>query len=210
MITAPPPHRNNRLALAMFAIAGGGAIIFLANRARAARLAALPDDMAPAHASRLAPADGAVLSGRTITISRTVDEVRTLWRDIANLPSVLTNLTGTEDQGDGMWCLRFGDDPADAALIHVHEDEDGIAWHAADTSLVDLTGRFDFREAQGGRGTEVAATLAISAPGGAAGRAITRFFTATPELQGRREMKRLKMFMETGEIATARFHSAAE
>ena len=44
---------------------------------------------------------------------------------------------------------------------------------------------------------------------GALGRWIATAFQAEPALQGRRELKRLKMLMETGEIATNRSRKSA-
>ena len=60
-----------------------------------------------------------------------------------------------------------------------------------------------FRDAPGGRGTEVEAIIAYVPPAGELGRWVAKLFQAEPAIQGRRELKRFKMLMETGEIATS-------
>lgn len=44
--------------------------------------------------------------------------------------------------------------------------------------------------------------MAYVPPAGEIGRWIAKLFQAEPQIQGRRELKRLKMLLETGEIAT--------
>ena len=66
-----------------------------------------------------------------------------------------------------------------------------------------------FRDAPGGRGTEVEAIIAYKPPAGELGRIIAKLFQHEPEIQGRRELRRFKMLMETGEVADPR-HSLQE
>jgi len=40
-------------------------------------------------------------------------------------------------------------------------------------------------------------------PAGEVGRLVAKLFQREPRIQGRREMKRFKMLMETGEVATS-------
>ena len=60
-----------------------------------------------------------------------------------------------------------------------------------------------FRDAPGGRGTIVEAVIAYKPPMGALGQAVAKLFSAEPSVQARRDLKRLKMLLETGEIATS-------
>jgi uncharacterized membrane protein len=59
------------------------------------------------------------------------------------------------------------------------------------------------RDAPGGRGTEVEAIISYVPPAGEIGRWVAKVLQAEPALQARRELKRLKMLMEAGEIATS-------
>ena len=45
--------------------------------------------------------------------------------------------------------------------------------------------------------------MEYDAPGGAIGRGIAKAFLREPEVQARHDLKRFKMLMETGEIATS-------
>ena len=56
--------------------------------------------------------------------------------------------------------------------------------------------------------TEVEAIVAYIPPRGRLGGWIRMLFGRDPALQGRRELKRLKMLLETGEIASSRSRPA--
>jgi uncharacterized membrane protein len=87
----------------------------------------------------------------------------------------------------------------------VVEEREGelIAWRTLPGSDVEARGEVRFRDAPAGRGSVVEATVAYAAPGGEIGRLIAKLFQREPAIQGRRELRRLKMLMETGEIATS-------
>jgi uncharacterized membrane protein len=85
-----------------------------------------------------------------------------------------------------------------------------IAWRSTEASDIDTEGRVTFRDAPAGRGAEIEAIVAYRPPAGELGRWIAKLFQAEPSLQGRRELKRFKMLMETGEIATNRNRKAAD
>jgi uncharacterized membrane protein len=81
-----------------------------------------------------------------------------------------------------------------------------IAWRSVEGSQIETQGRIGFKDAPNGRGTLVEAVIAYKPPGGELGRMIAKLFGREPNIQGRRELKRFKMLMETGEIATAANH----
>ena len=60
----------------------------------------------------------------------------------------------------------------------------------------------EFRDA-GARGTVVVATIAYDPPAGMVGKLIAKMFQREPAIQARRDLRRFKQLMETGEIATA-------
>jgi uncharacterized membrane protein len=67
---------------------------------------------------------------------------------------------------------------------------------------VDTAGSVHFRELPHDRGTEVRVVLKYDPPAGKAGAALARLFGSSPESQVREDLRRLKQFMETGEVAT--------
>jgi uncharacterized membrane protein len=70
-------------------------------------------------------------------------------------------------------------------------------------------GRVEFRDAPGGRGTELHATLVYEPPAGALGKLVAELFAVEPGMQAKRDLRRLKMLLETGEIATTEYPDAA-
>ena len=85
------------------------------------------------------------------------------------------------------------------------EEQDGeaFAWTSEEDADIANSGRVTFRDAQGGRGTIVTATILYDPPGGAVGKLIAKLFQREPAIQARRDLRRFKMLMETGEVATA-------
>ena len=70
-------------------------------------------------------------------------------------------------------------------------------------------GRVEFRDA-GARGTVVNATIVYDPPGGTIGKVIAKMFQREPGIQARRDLSRLKQYLETGEIATTMGQAAAK
>ncbi|CAM3288595.1 SRPBCC family protein [Paracoccus nototheniae] len=168
------------------------------------RPARRPHDSAPARTAKHASQGRFAIAGRTVTIARPRDEVYAFWRQFGNLAGVMENVHAVTTEGEvSQWTLRsLGHDIT--LRTRITEDRPGevIAWASTDESEIETTGRIAFRDAPGNRGTEVTAIIAYVPPFGALGRVVAKLFQADPSIQGRRELKRLKMFLETGEIAT--------
>jgi uncharacterized membrane protein len=77
-----------------------------------------------------------------------------------------------------------------------------IAWRSIDGSRVDNAGSVHFSPATGGRGTEVKVVLRYDPPGGVLGATVSKLLGEDPEMNVQEDLRRLKMLMETGEIAT--------
>jgi uncharacterized membrane protein len=152
------------------------------------------------------------VTGRTVTIDRPREEIYAYWRDFGNLATFMENVRGVETVGDTCrWTIRGpgGRDVALETRIVNERPGEQIAWRSTENSEVETEGKVSFRDAPGGRGTEVEAVIAYVPPAGEIGRLIAKLFQAEPEIQGRRELKRLKMMLETGEIATSQNRKAA-
>ena len=87
----------------------------------------------------------------------------------------------------------------------ITEDRPGelIAWASEEGVDVPNSGKVEFRDAPGGRGTWVSATILYDPPAGIIGKVIAKMFQREPAIQARRDLRRLKQFLETGEIATS-------
>jgi uncharacterized membrane protein len=148
---------------------------------------------------------GDALIGRTVTINRPRAELFAYWRDFANLASFMDNVERVDvlDAKRSHWVVKA---PAGRivewdSVITEERDGEFIAWASEDGADVPNSGRIDFQDA-GARGTVVSATLLYDPPGGAIGRIVAKMFQREPAIQTRRELRRFKQLMETGEIAT--------
>jgi uncharacterized membrane protein len=148
------------------------------------------------------------VSGRTVTIRRPRSELYAFWRDFQNLPKVMENLVKVQPTGgDGrsVWTIKA---PAGQTVdveteIAREVENEIIAWRSVAGSDIDTHGRVMFEDAPGERGTRVSLIVAYDAPGGGAGKGLARLFMREPAMQARHDLKRFKMLMETGEIATS-------
>jgi uncharacterized membrane protein len=89
----------------------------------------------------------------------------------------------------------------DAVITEEQEDE-LIAWSSSEDADVPNSGRIEFRDA-GDRGTIVTATIVYDPPAGIVGKLIAKMFQREPAIQARRDLRRFKQLMETGEVATS-------
>jgi uncharacterized membrane protein len=192
-------------ALAGLAIALGGAAFGAFLSSRHARRG---HDDAPEH-TRRQPEGDLTLVGRTVTIRKDAKEIYEFWRDFSNLPRVMDNLARIEIEGGdarrSTWHIKAPAGRTVAVETEVVEDEPGkvIAWRSRDGSDITTNGRVTFQKAPGERGTRVSLVMEYDPPAGAVGRAVAKLFLREPAVQARHDLKRLKMLMETGEIATS-------
>ena len=153
------------------------------------------------------------LVGRTVTIARPREELYRFWRDLTNLPAFMENIESVRvlDNARSHWVVKApaGQTVEWDARIDEERPNELISWTTTPESSVKHTGRVEFREAPGGRGTEVTATILYDAPAGKLGAAIAKLFQREPKVQARQDLRRFKQLMETGEIATAEPPDAA-
>lgn len=153
-----------------------------------------------------AQGDADTLIGRTVTINRPRAELFAYWRDFANLATFMENVERIEmlDGNRSHWVVKAPAGKTVEWVSTITEERDGafIAWASESGADVPNSGRVDFRDAQAGRGTIVTATILYDPPAGAIGRLVARMFQREPAIQARRDLRRFKQLMETGEIAT--------
>jgi uncharacterized membrane protein len=143
---------------------------------------------------------------RSVTINRGPAELYRFWRDFSNLPQIMDNIKTIVvlDERLSEWTIRG---PAGSDVIfksHVIEDikDAFIAWQSDDDANIFNEGRISFSLAQGNRGTIVTVLMAYDPPAGFLGRITAKILQREPEVQLRRDLRRFKQLMETGEIAT--------
>ncbi|WP_277970269.1 SRPBCC family protein [Sphingomonas echinoides] len=149
---------------------------------------------------------GDSIVGRSVTINRPRAELFAYFRDFANLPTFMENVVRIDvlDSKRSHWVVKA---PAGKTVEWdsvVTDEADGsyIAWASEPGADINNSGRIEFRDA-GARGTVVTATLLYDPPAGVVGKLIAKLFQREPAIQARRDLRRFKQLMETGEIATA-------
>ncbi len=156
---------------------------------------------------------GDELIGRTVTINRPRHDVYEFFRNFQNLPRFMPDIQQIEvlDGVRSRWTVAAPAGKTVDWVSTVTEDrpDEIIAWASAPDASVRNSGRVEFRDAPAGRGTEVTATIVYHPPAGAVGKLIAKLFQKEPRIQSRRDLRRFKQLMETGEVSTAQPPNAA-
>lgn len=154
-----------------------------------------------------------VLVARSVTINRSRNELYDVWRDFRNLPLFMENIESVTmlDPTRSHWKVKG---PADSTVEWdsiITEDVPGevIAWTSVEGASVPNTGRIEFKDSSNGRGTIVTATIAYDPPATKLGALIAKMLGREPKIQARRDLRRFKQFMETGEVPTSQPPDAA-
>jgi uncharacterized membrane protein len=181
--------------------AGAGALISKRDRKR------VPPDDAPGFTGRRGFGAYDVV-GRSVTINRPREELYAFWRDFQNLASFMENIVSvkpTGDKGRSVWTIRAPAGRTVDVETEIVREQPGelIAWRSVPGSQIDTEGRVTFKDAPGERGTRVSVRVAYKPPAGELGRLVAKLFQREPEVQARHDLKRFKMLMEAGEIATS-------
>jgi uncharacterized membrane protein len=170
----------------------------------------VPDDARRHKADR---ETGDAMAVRAVTIGKPREEVFAFFRDFANLARFMENIEriDVQDATTSHWVVKA---PAGRSVEWdsvLTEEVPGrlLAWETSPGAEVKNHGRVVFKDAPGGRGTEIHATIVYEPPAGALGKVIATLFQKEPGQQAKRDLRRLKMLMETGEIATTEFEAGA-
>jgi uncharacterized membrane protein len=143
---------------------------------------------------------------RAVTIARPRDELYRFWRRLENLPDFMEHLESVREGAGGrsVWVARgpLGRRVRWEAEIVNERENELLAWRTAPGSDVDHAGSVQFRDAPGGRGTEVRVVMEYRPPAGRLGAAVAGLAGENPDRQVREDLRRFKARMEAGEIAT--------
>ncbi|MEH2374965.1 SRPBCC family protein [Nostoc sp.] len=143
---------------------------------------------------------------KTVTINKPADELYRYWHNFENLPTFMKHLKSVKvhDQKRSHWIANapLGNSVEwDAEILEDRENE-FISWASVEGADVDNSGFVRFQKAPSDRGTEVKIVLEYNPPGGILGATVAKLFGEEPEQQIGDELRRFKMLMEAGEIAT--------
>ncbi len=152
---------------------------------------------------------------KTVTISnKSPEELYRFWRNFEHLPRFMKHIKHVSviNNTRSHWIVSApmgGSVEWDAEIINDQENR-LIAWASVEGADIDNSGFVRFQTAPAGRGTEVKVVIEYNPPGGAVGDALgaavsqtfAKLFGEEPQQQMGDELRRFKMLMETGEMAT--------
>lgn len=146
---------------------------------------------------------------RSVTIYRPREEVFAVWRNFERLPELVDDLASVTTTGAGRshWVAKLPGGKTvewDAELVNELPGE-LVAWKTVGDSDISHAGSVRFRDAPGNRGTEMKIELDYEPPGGqlsAVLAAFARLFGQAPDAKIREDLRRFKMRLESGEVAT--------
>ena len=144
---------------------------------------------------------------KTITIqNKSPEALYQFWRNFENLPTFMKHLKSVTviDQQRSHWVANAPLDASvewDAEIINDQENQ-FISWASVEGADVENSGFVRFKSMPYERGTEVKVVIEYSPPGGGLTAAIAKLFGEEPEQQIGDDLRRFKMLMEAGEIAT--------
>ena len=143
---------------------------------------------------------------KSLTVNRSPEELFRFWRNFENLPRFMNHLESVKNLGENRshWVAKA---PAGTTVewdaeVYNEKENELIAWRSLEGADVDNAGSVRFKEAPGGRGTEVKVVLEYDPPGGIVGAAIAKLFGEAPDQQIDEDLRRFKQVMEAGEQAT--------
>jgi len=142
-----------------------------------------------------------------VTIERPQEELYSFWRDLENLPQFMRHLESVRnlDGSHSHWSARvpggLGTINWEAEITETRAFE-RISWRSLPGAPIFNTGTVLFREAPGGRGTEVQVDIAYSPPAGTIGAAAARMLNPALSRMIREDVRRFRSLMEAGEVPT--------
>ena len=141
---------------------------------------------------------------KAFTIERSADELYAYWRDLTNLPAIMSHLDAVEDLGDGRsrWTAKGPAGFRAQWEAEIIDDSPGerIAWRSVGGSVPNA-GSVTFSDAPGERGTELRVEMEWSPPAGPLGKSFASLFGGDPTLMVESDLRRFKSTMEAGYYA---------
>jgi uncharacterized membrane protein len=139
-----------------------------------------------------------------LTVNRPREEVYNFWRDLSNLPKFMRHLESVTETGDGRshWVAKAPIAVEWDAEITTERPGELIGWRSVESATVKNAGSVRFKDAPGGRGTEVHVYFEYQPVAGPAGLAAAKLIKQVTQQQVRMDLGRFKAIIEAGEAPT--------
>jgi uncharacterized membrane protein len=151
--------------------------------------------------------DKSIRVEKTVAIqNKSPEELYQFWHNFENLPTFMKHLKSVTVISDtkSHWIANapLSNSVAWDAQIITDQPNELITWASVEGSDIDNSGFVRFKSLPFDRGTEVKVVIEYSPPGGGLTASFAKLFGEEPEQQIGDDLRRFKMLMETGEIAT--------
>lgn len=186
-------------AAAVTAVAAGAAFLLR----KSTREDKVYDD-APNWASDSAGQGRREVVGKTLLINRPRSELFAAWQNFERFPEFMDNLESVEriDGDRSRWVIAAPAGKTVTLVTRISEVRPGerIQWQSEPESQIATSGAVMFEDAPANRGTYVSLVMSYEPPGGTLGKLAAKLFQREPAIQARRDLRRFKQLMETGEV----------
>lgn len=143
-----------------------------------------------------------------VTIGKTPREVFQFYRNFENLPYFMKDLKSisvlSEKKSHWVVEIDLGLKAEWDAIITSEKENEMISWKSTEDSEVKTSGTIWFKAAPQGLGTVVSLALDYSVPGGKLTEWLTRLRGEDPDSLAFINLRRLKCYLEAGELATTK------
>jgi uncharacterized membrane protein len=141
---------------------------------------------------------------KAFTIECPAAELYAYWRNLENLPSIMSHLASVEELGDGRsrWTAKGPGGVLASWEAEIIDDtpDRHISWRSVGGNVPNA-GSVTFTEAPGERGTEVHVEMEWAPPGGPLGKSFASLLGGDPGLIVETDLRRFKATMEAGHYA---------
>lgn len=144
----------------------------------------------------------------SIRLECAVEDVYRFWRQLEHLPRFMSHLESVvedESRTRSHWVAKGPGGLRvewDAEILTENQNRT-LSWTSLPGSDVVTAGAVTFRPVRGGRSTQLTVHLQYAPPAGRAGDWIAWAFGRAPAQTVRNDLRRLKQWLEAGELATA-------
>jgi uncharacterized membrane protein len=185
-------------------LAAGGALVARASTGHCPMYENMGDDQQEQRLARQHGWEHAAVTRESIVINRPREQLFSFWRDFANLSKVMTHVERVDviDSRRSRWLMQLplGKELQWNSSVTEERQNERIAWSADDNADVRNAGWVEFRDASGGRGTEVIVQLAYEPPGGEIGNVLAKLWPQSPGALLKSDLKEFKEKVESGRI----------
>lgn len=137
-----------------------------------------------------------------LTVNKGRNEVYAFWRKLENLPLFMKHLESVEkiDEKYSNWKAKF---PGQVSLewkAEIVKEREGefLGWSSTEDATIRNAGKVEFKDALGGKGTEINVVIAYHPPLGVVGSGIAKLFNKKLEKMIRTDIQNFKSYIETG------------